>query len=407
VAIHRHLVSDVEQVLDGWQKMAFVSGPRQVGKTTLAKGMLAGRPGLYFNWDIPAQRKLFARDPNFFETAAYEASHKVPLVILDELHKYARWKNYLKGAYDGYADRFSFLVTGSGRLDVFKKGGDSLLGRYVPLTLFPLSVAELCRPRSSWNEFITSVDSLPPASAEQRSAFEALLRFGGFPEPFVRASDAFHRTWSGGRTERLVHEDIRDATSLRDLSLLEMLANLLPERVGSPLSLNSMREDLGVAFETVRSWVGVLDAFYYTFRISPWSKKIARSLHKETKLYLWDWAELDNPGARFENLVAVHLLKAVRTWTAVGESTLGLSYVRDKQKREVDFLITEKNQPRLLIECKLTDPSLSAHLLAFQEALNVPVAVQLIETPGHARRTTIGGRVQWCVSADRWLATLL
>lgn len=407
MVIHRQLESDVQQVLDGWQKMAFVSGPRQVGKTTLAKGLLAGRPGLYFNWDIPAQRKLFARDPSFFEKAAYQPSPKLPLVILDELHKYARWKNYLKGTYDQFAERFAFLVTGSGRLDVYKKGGDSLLGRYMPLTLFPLSVSELCRPKASWSEFQRSLDSLPLPMPEARSAFESLMRYGGFPEPFVRASDAFYRAWSGGRTERLVHEDIRDATSLRELSLIEMLANLLPERVGSPLSLNSMREDLGVAFETVRSWVGVLDAFYYTFRLSPWSKKIARSLLKEAKLYLWDWAEIDKPGARFENLVAVHLLKAVRSWTSLGEGNIGLSYVRDKQKREVDFLITEKNQPRLLIECKLSDPSLSPHLLAFQDALDLPVAVQLIDTPGHARRTTIGGRVQWCVSADRWLATLL
>jgi predicted AAA+ superfamily ATPase len=409
MTIRRTLADDTRLVLDDWRKMVFVSGPRQVGKTTLAKAMLADRSGRYFNWDVASDRKLLAKDPTFFEKDCPGDQAHPPLVVFDELHKYARWKNYLKGTFDGFADRYAFMVTGSGRLDVYKRGGDSLLGRYVPLCLFPLTVAELAGERATWASFTQELGELegPDPTAEER--LQALLRWGGFPEPFLRSSDAFHRTWSAGRTERLVREDIRDATSLRDLSLLEMLAHLLPERVGAPLSLNSMREDLDVAFETVRAWVGVLDAFYYSFRLSPWTRNLARALKKETKLYLWDWAEIESPreGARFENLVALHLLKAVRTWTQVGEASLELAYVRDKEKREVDFLIVEKRQPRLLIECKLSDTTLSPQLLAFQEALKVPWAIQLVREPGHARRTSVGGRSQWVVSADRWLAKLV
>jgi predicted AAA+ superfamily ATPase len=406
MAIERLLMKDVRLVLEDWRKMVFVSGPRQVGKTTLAKAMLATRPGRYFNWDLPSDRKILTKDPTFFEKDPITLPG-LPLVVFDELHKYARWKNYLKGVFDGFGDRFAFLVMGSGRLDIYKRGGDSLLGRYVPLFLFPLTLAELSGKRATWASFQEDLDRLDVEDKTAGKAFQALLRLGGFPEPFLRHSDAFHRAWSAGRTERLVREDIRDATSLRELSLLEMLARLLPERVGNPLSLNSMREDLGVAFETVRSWVSVLDAFYYSFRISPWTRNVARAIRREAKLYLWDWAEVDSDGARFENLVAIHLSKAVRTWTAVGEGSLDLAYIRDKQKREVDFVITEKNKPKVLVECKLSDPVLSPNLLWFQESLNVPVAIQIVQAPGHASRTVVGGRTQWVVSADRWLTKLV
>lgn len=411
MSIPRLLAHDARLVLDDWRKMVFISGPRQVGKATLAKAMQVSRPGVYFNWDIAADRKRFTKDPTFFDKDCAGNPDHPPLIVFDELHKYGRWKNYLKGLFDGHGARYAFMVTGSGRLDVYKRGGDSLLGRYVPLCLFPLTVAEVLGKRPTWASFLQGLDDVDAAHGAAKDALRTLLKHGGFPEPFVRGSETFYRTWSVGRTERLVREDIRDATSLRELSLLEMLAHLLPDRVGSPLSLNSMREDLGVAFETVRAWVGVLDAFYYSFRISPWSKKIARALHKETKLYLWDWAEIDDEakqqGARFENLVALHLLKAVRTWTQIGEASLDLRYVRDKQKREVDFLITDKNRPRLLVECKLSDTTLSPHMLAFQEALDVPHAIQIVCPSGHARHTTLGGRSQWVISADRWLPKLL
>jgi uncharacterized protein len=407
MTIPRLLAEDVRLVLGDWRKMVFLSGPRQVGKTTLAKAILSERPGRYFNWDVALDRKTLAKSPTFFENELAGDATKPPLVVFDELHKYGRWKSYLKGLYDGLGDRYAFMITGSGRLDVYKRGGDSLLGRYMPLCLFPFSVAELAGRRATWASFQRSLDELGSSHKSDQESFTSLVRLGGFPEPFLRASEAFRRTWSAGRTERLVREDIRDATTLRELSLLEMLAHLLPDRVGSPLSLNSMREDLGVAFETVRSWVGVLDAFYYSFRLAPWTKKLARALQKEAKLYLWDWADVEAEGARFENLVALHLLKAVRTWTQVGEASLDLSYARDKQKREVDFVIVEKNRPRVLVECKLSDTTLSPHLLAFQEALDVPHAVQLVQQSGVARHTTIGKRSQWVVSADRWLAKLV
>lgn len=384
--------------------MAFVSGPRQVGKTTMARSMLS-TDGTYFSWDIATDRRRLARDPYFFERDPRQGSG-LPLLVFDELHKYARWKNYLKGVFDGFGDRYRILVTGSGRLDLYKRGGDSLLGRYVSLTLFPLSVGELAGERPAWRDFLATLSDQAAPSPVHAEIFEHLWRTGGFPEPFVRASEEFYRVWSAGRTERLVREEVRDTTGIRELSLVEVLVHLLGPRVGSPLSINSLREDLGVAFETVRSWIDVLSTLYYCFRLAPWSRRVARALRKEAKVYLWDWAELDSDAARFENLVALHLRKAVRAWTEVGEARLDLHYLRDKEKREVDFVLTESGRPRLLVECKLADDKLSPHLLYFQQQMDVPCAVQLLRVPGHARRTAIGGRTQWVVSADRWLARL-
>ena len=210
--------------------------------------MLAQRSGRYFNWDLASDRKLLAKDPAFFEKECAGDTVHPPLVVLDELHKYARWKNYLKGTRDGYADRFAFMVMGSGRLDVYKRGGDSLLGRYVPLCLFPLTIAELAGKRATWTSFQRNLGELDGTDAGAKDTFQALLRLGGFPEPYLRGSDAFHRTWSAGRTERLVREDIRDATSLRELSLLEMLARLLPVMVRRPKRDRSSQIPSDLAF---------------------------------------------------------------------------------------------------------------------------------------------------------------
>lgn len=399
--LSRHL----EEVL-AHGKMAFLSGPRQVGKTTLARQLQkAFSQSLYFNWDIITDQKRLLKNPYFFEQENREASEPF-LVVFDEIHKYARWKNYLKGAYDGHQKDFRFLVTGSGRLDLFKKGGDSLMGRYLSAPLFPLSVGELSRRLPSWARFKESLLDPPPLQPGAALACETLFRFSGFPEPFVKADTRFYNAWFQERKSLLVREDIRSAADIREISLMETLSHLVPDKVGAPLSINALREDVGVAFETVRDWLLLLEQFFYMFRIAPFTGSLARTLRKETKAYLYDWVEVPEESFRFENMVALHLHKAVRTWRAMGEGDIRLHYVRDKEKREVDFLLTERNRPVCLIECNLTDSTLSPALTYYQEKLKVPTAVQLVRAGGLCRKTARAGAAQWVISADRWLDLL-
>lgn len=403
--LERTLLAELPALLERWGKMVFVSGPRQVGKTTLARELLRRYGGgLYFNWDLITDRKRLARDPYFFEKEP--RGRKPLLVVFDEIHEYARWKSYLKGVYDGFHDQYRILVTGSGRLDLYRKGGESLLGRYVGVPLFPLSLGEVLGRRPHWQEFRRTMAAPSSPASGGREIFEQLFRFGGFPEPYLRREPEFYRVWSASRTELLVREDIRDATNIRNISLVEKLAHLIEPRVGNPLSVNSLREDLEVAFETVREWLEVLTNFYYIFRVPPYAARLARTLRKEAKTYLYDWATVEAEGPRFENLVALHLLKAVRTWSALGQVSADLFYVRDKEKREVDFLIVANRRPMLLVECKQSGTAISPHLLYFQERLEVPVAVQLVFEAGHERELRHHKRIQRVVSADRWLGRL-
>jgi len=402
--IERTATPLIGEIIETLNKMAFVSGPRQVGKTTLAKKYQEHfGQSLYVNWDsIPHRKKLLA-DPLFFQKENRDPE-KPFLVVFDEIHKYARWKNYLKGIYDESKEEFRFLITGSGRLELFKKGGDSLLGRYFSVPLFPLSLGELGNKLPGLSDFKNSLEAPPASSAETEDRYEQLFRFSGFPEPFSRGSVAFYNRWFSERKTLLLREDIRDATAIREISLLEHLAHLIPERLGSPLSINSLKEDVGVAFETIRDWVLILEQFFYLFRVTPFTGRLTRTLRKETKVYLYDWVEIEKESFRFENFVALHLLKATRLWKAMGDGDAGLHYLRDKEKREVDFVLTEKGKPFCLVECKAREEALSPHLVHFQKKLAVPFAIQLVHASGVCKKLREEKFTQWVISADRWLS---
>lgn len=405
--IERSLIPLVNSIITEFHKMAFVNGPRQVGKTTLAQRYQRQfTQSLYLNWDILPHQKRILTDPAFPEKENREPGLPF-LVVFDEIHKFARWKNYLKGMYDQYRDEnVRFLVTGSGRLDLFKKGGDSLLGRYFSVPLLPLSLAELGAQSNSFADFMTGLPNPPADSPERREAYNGLFQFSGFPEPFTRGRADFYNLWFAERKQLLIREDIRDASALRNISLLEHLAHLMPARVANPLSINALRGDLGVAFETVRDWLMLLEQFYYLFRITPFTTRVSRALRKETKAYLYDWVEIENESIRFENMVALHLLKAVLLWQARGDKTVALNFVRDKEKREVDFVLSERGKPVCLIECKVTEEEPTPNLVHFQKKLNVPVAVQLLHKPGVCQQRRSQGMTQWVISASRWLALL-
>ncbi|MBU2573874.1 MAG: ATP-binding protein [Elusimicrobia bacterium] len=320
--IRRYLYGQV--MADLKKKMVFVAGPRQVGKTTMARTMLPGPEG-YLNWDIRRHRDLILR----------EEWPAVPLLVLDEVHKFRKWRNMLKGLFDQYRGKMRILVTGSARLDYYRFGGDSLQGRYHLLHLYPLSVAELgLRTPREFNE---------------------LLSLGGFPEPYYGGSQAGARRWSREYRSRLLEEDLRDLESIHDIGSLEQMMIRLPDLVGSPLSINSLREDLQLNHRTVARWACILERIYAIFRLPPLGAPRIRAVKKEQKHYHLDWTLPPKDAQRFENLVAVHLKKWVELESDARGRELELRYFRDVQGREVDFVIVENRRPVRFIECKWGD----------------------------------------------------
>jgi hypothetical protein len=366
-----------------WQELAqgksmiFLSGPRQAGKTTLAKIIADSYTNsIYCNWDIQEHRTRFLKDHRFFEGVARKDT-TTPLVIFDEIHKYRDWKNALKGIYDEFHDAYQFLVTGSGRLDLYQKGGDSLAGRYFSFHLFPLTIAELQGKQRPFEEFRrTPLWITMEGTEEALAAWNQLSELSGFPEPFLSGRKTTWRRWSHSYARQLVREDIRDLAGIKSVQDLETLYLLLPTKVGSPLSVPSLSGDLKASYNSICNWLNIFERFYLTFGITTWTGRIARAIQKERKIYLWDYAQIQDPAVRFENMVAVELQRAVTLWNDLGYGRFSLHFIRDKNKREVDFLIVDEGTPFLLVEAKLggTDPAKA--LRFFQEKLEIP-AVQL------------------------------
>lgn len=318
----RYLADQVERDLG--RKMVFLTGPRQVGKTTLAKSLRDGRKG-YLNWDVSADRERILKGT--LPTS--------PLWVFDEVHKYRHWRNFLKGVFDGRTTGQRVLVTGSARLDSYRRGGDSLQGRYHLLRLHPLSVAELGISR--------------PAD------FGSLLTLGGFPEPYFGQSETEARRWSRDYRQLLIREEVTSLERVVDLGALEMLVLRLPELVGAPLSINAVREDLQVSHRAVDSWMSVLERLFAVVRLSPFGSPRIRAVKKAQKHYHFDWSIVPDKAARFENLVALHLLKWVDFRQDSEGHDLELRYLRDVDGREVDFVVAERREPRLAVECKWSD----------------------------------------------------
>lgn len=403
--IKRNIEGFAYTVLNNYNKMLFISGPRQSGKTTFAKIILeSNSQGIYANWDIYDDQKKIIHTPYFFQNENRDLKKKF-LVVFDEIHKYSKWKNYLKGCYDGFNGEFSFLVTGSGRLDLFKKGGDSLFGRYFSVNLLPLSLGEIEGRILSWDNFYNIIIN-GFELRQNNQTYEQLFSFSGFPEPFLKAETAFYNIWSNERKRTLIKEDIRDAYVIKDISNIEILSNLLIYKIGSPLSVNSLREDLNAAFDSIKKWLLILEQFYYFFSVKPYTKSISRAIRKESKIYLYDWVEIADEGVRFENIVAFHLYKAALLWNSLGFGNFGLFYLRDKDGREVDFLIVKEGVPLILIEAKFKDEAISKNLLYFQSKLKTPFAIQVINKKNMLKRTKINGFTQYVISADNFLESL-
>ncbi|MCX7121206.1 MAG: ATP-binding protein [Gammaproteobacteria bacterium] len=363
--------------------MAFISGPRQCGKTTMAKMLLQQRgSGIYYNWDETKFRRLWIKDPSAILPKII--NHEKPLVILDELHKAKLWKRNLKGVYDTTENAYDILVTGSARLNVYRKGSDSLMGRYYHFRLHPFSVSELMNGKFFQypDDLIkTLLSRTKKTSTNAMKNFDNLLQFGPFPEPLFSANKKTLNLWQRNRIEKIIREDLRDMSRLPELSQLEMLASLLPERVAQPLSIQALSEDLEVAYTTIKRWLNYFNQLYYCFNLKPYAKSLSRAIKKENKLYLWDWSEVENPAARFENLVACHLLKYCDYLTDTGVGTFELRYIKNKEKLEIDFLIMRDRKVFLPIEVKVSDTQPSHSWSKFLTQLNCPIGVQLVMQP--------------------------
>lgn len=325
----RYLYPQIDQDLA--RKMVFVGGPRQVGKTTLAKIFLPGDEG-YLNWDVPAHRERILK----LELPV------APLWVFDEIHKYRLWRNFLKGVYDARPPHQKILVTGSARLDYYRFSGDSLQGRYHYLRMHPLSLAEL--------------------RDKNQESLNDLLQLGGFPEPFFASSEIEAKRWSREYRNRLIREDLAQLERVQDLGSIELLALRLPQLVGAPLSINALREDLQVSHKAVANWLQILERLYAIFRLSPFGAPKIRAVKKEQKHYQFDWTLVPDLSLRFENLVASALLK----WTHFQEDTRGedyeLRYFRDVDGHEVDFVVVLNKKPIQFIECKWADTAISPAL---------------------------------------------
>jgi predicted AAA+ superfamily ATPase len=330
------------------EKMVFLGGPRQVGKTTFCKTFLSKPSDSsegYLNWDALSDRRIIL-------DGSWPSSEK--LLVFDEVHKYAKWRGLIKGYYDKLKNTHQFLVTGSARLDYYRKSGDSLLGRYHYYRMHPLSIGEVGTEH-----------------------LHELLTFGGFPEPFIKQSAKALKRWHLQRRERIIYSDVRDLERVNEISHIELLAEALAERVGSPLSRANLARDLEVDFKTAERWVTILENVYYCFRIPPFGTPKIRAVKKEQKLYLWDWSEHIDDGKRWENFVASHLLKFCHYHQDSAGDKMELRFLRDVTGREVDFVVLRDKKPLFAVECKTGEKQASPHLQYFLDRTNIPTFYQV------------------------------
>lgn len=353
------------------RQMAFVAGPRQVGKTTTCRRHADD----VLNWDNTDDRAVILAGPaaTAQRLALERLRSRPPVTLIDEIHKFGRWKAFLKGFFDTYGERSRLIVTGSSRLDIFRRGGDSLMGRYLLYRMHPFTVGEIVDQRLPDEERIVRA---PRRIAE--GEWMALWEHGGFPEPFTKRDRRFTRRWATLRRQQLVREDIRDLTHIHEISQIEALVMYLESHSGDQVIYSTLAGVVGVSVDTARRWVATLAGFYLGFTLQPWFTNVARSLRKEPKWFLRDWSLVADAAKRSETFVACHLLKAVEGWTDLGVGEFQLAYLRDKGKREVDFIVIRDGRPWFLVEVKQSDTQLQAALGHFQRQLGAPHAFQVV-----------------------------
>ena len=352
--LYKNIVNDLNR------KMVFIGGPRQVGKTTLAKNILEQtyQSGRYFNWDYYDDRH---------DLIAQKWQDNNGLIVFDELHKYKNWKNWIKGIYDTNEGTSHFLVTGSARLDIYRRGGDSLLGRYHYWRLHPFGLDEY------------------PEKMPSKEAFKRLMTVGGFPEPFLDGDEREARRWRRERFDRVLKEDIRDLESIRHISMLDLFIHQLRTRVGSLIVMSNIAGEIQVSPKTIKNWLDILERMYLVFSVRPFTRNLPRAVIKPPKVFFFDNADvIGNEGAVFENLVATGLLKKIHFLEDRDGFRYELRFIRDKEGREVDFIILKDGVIDELIEVKFSDDKISKHLRYYAQKLNPLKATQIVANLRHA-----------------------
>ncbi len=373
----RYIDQQIRQDLQ--KKMVILTGPRQVGKTTVSQQLVTELPGSqYLNFDVAAHRSVIQ---------AQSWRQSATLLVLDEIHKMPDWKVWLKGVVDGRAPGQQILVTGSARMDTFRQSGDSLSGRYFRLHMHPLTVRE-------W-----ATQTATPAPL----ALTHLLERGGFPEPALAANPPDAQRWRNDYFAGLVREDILEFSRLHEVNAMRMFAEMLRSRVGSPLSLASLSRDLNVAPSTLSKYLEILEALFIVFVVRPWHHNIARATVKAPKVFFYDTGlVIGDDGVRFENLVACHLLKLAQWQQDTQGIEANLHYIRTKDEAEVDFALSQGTALTHLIECKLSDTKPHRALARFAEQWPTADAVQLVR---ECKTESDSGRIQ-IRDAATWLGAL-
>ncbi|MEA3333874.1 MAG: AAA family ATPase [Pseudomonadota bacterium] len=386
--IERHL-QKIAFSSDFGRQMRFIAGPRQAGKTTMAKLFLQSQAGsagsLYYNWDNRKIRDTYLKNNHFFATDIYNVppgEDGKRWLCMDEIHKYPGWKNILKDFFDSYEEKVKFIITGSARLDMMRQSGDSLSGRYFnfrlnPVSLLEFSGANFTAPSADASDMFRAKLDSPRYLQEE---LLALLEFSGFPEPLGSGTKRFQRRWKSAYFDTLIKEDLRELTEVKNIEKTAQLMQILPPRVASPLSINALAEDLNVSYATAANYLYALELGYLIFRISPYHKKIARSLKKGKKAYFYDWTRAGNPASRFENHIAVELKSRINLWEDAGYGIFELNYIRNRDGRETDFLIVRDQNPWLLVEVKLSRTAIDYHHKKNRKALgNIPFVQIVLE----------------------------
>jgi hypothetical protein len=405
-----------DETLTG-RHMVFLAGPRQVGKTALARHWLEskGSPSLYFNWDEVTTRQAYLRNSRFFESPARDLGVTDPWIAFDEIHKRSQWRDILKGIYDHFGQEFRFLITGSARLDFFRRSGDSLVGRYNLFHMMPFGLGEATRtkpplcflaesaPLDRLDRFEEQISAAP--SSEIQEAYGSYLHLGPFPEPFLRQNDRFSRKWHLDYLSLVVRQDLRDISRVTEIDKIENLLVLLPSRIMAPLSMANLAAELEVAHTTVKAWLEQVRRLYLVFPVPPWTRKISRALRREKKWYFVDWYYAPEGPARLEDLMAASLYRTCLKLTDMGFGDYQLYYLRTLDKREIDFIIAIDRVPVMAVEVKAGNTSLSHSLRDRRKWFpQLPtLGVQVVDRRGilekHSDHT-------WVVSVDRFLPLL-
>ncbi len=386
---------DAQVAVDLARKMVILTGPRQVGKTTLARQFVVlhsangeANPAQYFNWDVPEHRAT---------VQAGRWNRAAPLLVFDEIHKMPDWKTWLKGVVDGKSETQRILVTGSARMETFRQSGPSLAGRFHALRLHPITVREWC------------AQTQPPFAPTPQQALAHLMARGGFPEPFLAPDATTAARWRADYFTGLIREDIVEFSRIGELNAMRLFVELLRARTGAPLSLASIARDLAVSPVTLKRYLEILEALFIVFIVRPWHKNIGRATQQMPKVYFFDNGLVtsdanagESAGVRFENAVAAMLAKHVDFLRDTSGREIGLHYIRTKDGGEVDFALSENGRLTDLIECKWADTAVTRALARFASEHVGTRATQLVYTLDHEQRH---GQVD-VVPAGPWLARL-